>query len=182
MFTVPAMYRPCHHGYANKRNCMECCRAALAAGRGCAGFKFCGHLELKHTCVFCKGAPEPEWESVGVLHENLDNPEFDTRRVFVMSPYEPQTILAPAPVPVLPSPPPVRPSPTTKRTGVRQRLPYRMVTQSKACTKKHTRGRQDCIYACALCNPCECGATNRNWCKPCKAVRAQQLARMTAGQ
>jgi hypothetical protein len=81
---------------------------------------------------------------VGVLHENLANPEFDTRRVFIMSPYEPQTILAPAPVPVLPSPPPVRPSPTTKRTGVRQRLPYRMVTQSKACTKKHTRGRQDC--------------------------------------
>ena len=95
------MYRPCHHGYANTRNCRECCRAALAAGRGCAGFKFCEHLEPKHLCVFCKGAPEPEWETVGVLNENLDNPEFDTQRVFIMSPYDPQTV--PAPVP--PSPP-----------------------------------------------------------------------------
>jgi hypothetical protein len=174
MFTVPAMYRPCHHGYANTRNCRECCRAAIAAGRGCTGFKFCEHLELKHRCIHCQGAPEPEWETVGVLNENLDNPEFDTREVVILGPDEPQTI--PAPVP--PSPP----SRLTKRMGVRQRLPYRMVTQSKACTKKHTRGKQDCIYACALCNPCECGATNRNSCKPCKAVRAQQLARMNAGQ
>ena len=190
------MYRRCKHGCTHKRNCRLCCLDSLKTGKGCKGYKYCDHLEIKCKCKTCLAEKELWITPTSVVGDDVNYPDFDIEYGDIIDPSGLQTVsqepLVPAPEPVQPSPrvlrqrtPAVVPAakPAKKAVKVktsRKRLPYNIVRQSKHCKKRHTRNAKDCIYACAVCNPCECGAMSRNSCRPCKAVRSRRMAELNA--